>query len=81
MRVAKLATVSNFECSIALCVGVTGDSVIRLFLLSFLVVRFWRTMPLIWTTPENILRKKMRLTEPAAVFKSERLKPPYVGVT
>ena len=28
-----------------------------------------------------ILRKKMRLAELVTVFKSERLKPPYVGVT
>jgi len=38
-------------------------------------------MPLIWTFPEQPPRKKMRLAEPAAVFKYELLKPPYVGVT
>ena len=39
-------------------------------------------MILIWTDPEQLPRtKKMRLSEPATVSKSERLKPPYVGVT
>ena len=38
-------------------------------------------MPLILTVPEQLSRKKMRLVEPAAVFKSELLKPPYVRVT
>ena len=37
-------------------------------------------MPLIWTVSETTpLRKKMRLAKPAAVLKSECLKPPYDG--
>ena len=51
--------------------GVTADSVIRLFLSSFDLDRP-RTKP---------LHTKMRLAELATVPNFERLKSPYVGVT
>ena len=43
MRLTELTNLSTFECSMSLCVGVTADSVIRIFLhfLSFHLVFTW----------------------------------------
>jgi len=53
----------------------------RALMLHFFSSHIGGSMPLIWTVPEqSCCAKNMCLPEPAAVFKSERLKPPYIEV-
>jgi len=70
MRQAEPATVSNSSRLNPPYVGVTADSVIRLFL-PFLRFHIGVHMTLIWTVPFTTpSRKKMRLAEPATVSKA-----------
>jgi len=57
MRLAELATVSNFERLKPPYVGVTADPVIRLFL-HFFCFHINVHLPLIWTVPEQPSRTK-----------------------
>ena len=79
MRLAELATVSNFELLKPPYVGVMaelGDSPFFAFFCVFTLAC------LIWTVPEQPSpHKKMRLAKLATVSNFERLKTLFVGVT